>query len=369
MMKPAQSARCWAEIELEALRHNARVARECVGPGTALLAVIKANAYGHGLAAVAKALADEAQLFGVANLEEAREARRAVAHPVVILGPALAEERAAIVAEEFIPSVSTFAEAEAFARAAGGAPVTLSCVIDTGMGRIGLAEETAANEIARIAALPGVKIHSVASHLPSVNEDAIYTGEQLARFRALMERVRAQTPGDYPVHILPSAGVLRFATDAYEIVRAGIMLYGASPIPEFQTRLRPALTWKTRIALVRDLPAGHSISYGRTFITPRPMRVATISAGYADGLPRAISNRGASVLIRGKRCAVLGRVTMDLTMVDVSEVAEAGEGDEVVLLGRQGGAEISATEMAQWAGTISWEIFTGIGSRVARVYG
>jgi alanine racemase len=146
------------------------------------------------------------------------------------------------------------------------------------------------------------------------------------------------------------------------------MLYGITPLPDFQERLQPVMTWKTRIALIRDMPAGHGISYGRTFITPREMRVATLSAGYADGYPRHLSNCGAAVLVRGQRCALLGRVTMDLMMIDVSQIEGATVGDEVVLMGSQGDQEISATELADRANTISWEITTRIGSRVRRVY-
>ena len=154
----------------------------------------------------------------------------------------------------------------------------------------------------------------------------------------------------------------------FDIVRAGLMLYGISPLPGFERLLKPVMTWKTRIALVRDMPKGSSISYGRTFITPRRMRVATLSAGYADGYPRHLSNREAAVLVRGQRCALLGRVTMDLVMIDVSHIEDADVGDEVVLMGRQGDQEISATELAERAGTITWEITTRIGSRVRRVY-
>ncbi len=167
---------------------------------------------------------------------------------------------------------------------------------------------------------------------------------------------------------MQSAGTLAFADPPFDIVRAGIMLYGISPLPEFQKLLRPVMTWKTRIALIRDMPAGHGISYGRTFITPREMRVATLSAGYADGYPRHLSNRDAAVLVRGKRCPLLGRVTMDLMMIDVSHIDDAAVDDEVVLMGRQGDEEISATELAERANTISWEIMTRIGSRVRRVY-
>ncbi len=360
--------RCWAEIDLAALRHNGETARNCVGPDVALLAVVKSNAYGHGLAAVAKALAEHAQLFGVANLEEAIAARAAIPHPVMILGPALPEERAGIVTHRFIPSVSNYDEALAFSRVASGSSVAMNCAIDTGMGRMGIAESDALEEIGRISALPNVAIHSISTHLPVADEDAQFTQAQLSRFAELVKRIRSKLPERCPVHVLPSAGVLSFRASAFEIVRAGLMLYGASPIPHLQDRLQPVLALKSRVVLLRDLPKGSSISYGRTFITKRLTRVATLGIGYADGLPRAISGRDAVVLIRGHRCAVLGRVTMDLTMVDVTEVNDVAVGDEAVLIGRQGSEEIFAGEFAERAGTIAWEIFTGIGSRVGRVY-
>lgn len=360
--------RCWAEIETAALRHNAGVARAHVGPGVALLAVIKANGYGHGLTNVAAALAQEADLFGVANLREAIDARSVVAHPIVLLGPALPAERAEIVQRGFIPSVSSFVEAQEFSRLTSGGTVAINCKIDTGMGRMGMPEHLALEELKAIAVLPHLTIHSFSTHLPSADEDAVFTRAQLAHFSELLPAIRRALPGDYKIHALPSAGVLGFDDAHFDIVRAGLMLYGVSPLPEFQHQLRPALSLKTRIVLLRDLPAGSSISYGRTFITTRPTRVATLGVGYADGLPRAVSNRDAVVLIRGRRCPVLGRVTMDLTMVDVSDLPEAAVGDEVVLIGRQGEEEISAREMAERASTIAWEIFTGIGSRVARVY-
>jgi alanine racemase len=183
-----------------------------------------------------------------------------------------------------------------------------------------------------------------------------------------VKKLRAEFPGRFQVHALPSAGVLAYSDPPFDLVRTGIMLYGISPLPEFQKLLRPVMTWKTRIALVRDMPAGHGISYGRTFITPREMRVATLSAGYADGYPRHLSNRDAAALVRGQRCPLLGRVTMDLMMIDVSHIEHAAVGDDVVLMGGQGDQEISATELAERAGTISWEIITRIGSRVRRVF-
>jgi alanine racemase len=360
--------RCWAEIDQSALRRNAAVVRERIGPEIELLAVVKANGYGHGMVGVARALAKDAQLFGVANLEEAVILRKEVAHPIIILGPALPDERSPIAEGGFIPSVSTFEEAQAFDGAAKGSSVAINFVIDTGMGRMGVPQAEAMALLKKVTALPHTSVHSLSTHLPVSNEDADFTRAELAEFAALMKKLRVEFPGDYKAHVLQSAGTLAFADPPFDIVRAGIMLYGISPLPEFQTLLQPVLTWKTRIALIRDMPAGHGISYGRTFITPREMRVATLSAGYADGYPRHLSNREAEVLIRGQRCALLGRVTMDLMMVDVSHLDDAIVGDEVVLLGRQGDEEVSATELAERAQTISWEITTRIGQRVRRVY-
>jgi alanine racemase len=210
-------------------------------------------------------------------------------------------------------------------------------------------------------------LHSISTHLPAADEDAAFTRDELSRFGEIVARLRDEVPGGYKVHALLSAGILGFSEKPFDIVRAGLLLYGASPLPQWQQLLKPLLTLKARVALIRDLPENATISYGRTFTTPRRMRVATISAGYADGYPRALSNRGATVLIRGRRCAVLGRVTMDMIMADVSHV-NAIVGDEVVLIGKQGDEEVSAREVAERAGTIAWDIFTGIGTRVRRVY-
>jgi alanine racemase len=367
-MNSETTSRCWAEVDQNALRHNAAVVRERIGRDVQLLAVVKANGYGHGMVGVAKALAEDAQFFGVANLEEATVLRREVSQPIIVLGPALPEERVPMAEGRFIPSISTIEEAQDFDRAAKGSPVAINFVIDTGMGRMGVPQAEAAKLFKKIAALPNIRVHSLSTHLPVSNEDADFTRAELLQFSEVVKKLHAEFPGDYKAHALPSAGVLAFTDPPFDIVRAGLMLYGISPFPEFQKLLRPVLTWKTRIALIRDMPSGHGISYGRTFITPREMRVATLSAGYADGYPRHLSNREAAVLVRGRRCALLGRVTMDLMMIDVSHLSEAEVGDEVVLLGRQRGEEISATELAERAGTISWEIVTRIGSRVRRVY-
>ena len=368
-MTTPETYRCWAEIDLVALRHNARVARGRVGSQVALMAVIKANGYGHGLTEAAKALREDAAMFGVANLREALEARAVVPHPIVILGPALPAERAAIIEHQFIPSVSSFEEAQEFSRAAASSSVAVDCVLDTGMGRMGIAERGAIPAMIRIAALPNLTIHSVSTHLPVADEDSAYTRTQLERFGELIAQIRREVPGSYLTHVLLSAGVLEFSKSAHDIVRPGLMLYGISANPDFQKLLHPVMSLKTRVALIREVSAGSSISYGRTFIAPGPMRVATLSAGYADGFPKAISNRDAAVLIHGRPCPVLGRVTMDLTMVDVTDVPDIALGDEVVIFGRQEEAQILLTEVAARASTIPWAVLTGIGTRVPRVYG
>jgi alanine racemase len=356
--------RCWAEIDRSALRHNAAVVRERIGSAE-MLAVVKADAYGHGLIGVARALANDAQLFGVANLEEALTLRGSLAHPIIILGPALPDERSTIVERGFIPTISTLEESEEFSRLGA---VAINFKIDTGRGRMGVVESEALALFQKVSALSNIKIHSVSTHLPVANEEPAYTLEQLSRFGEIIRQLRTEMPGDYKVHVLQSSGTLAFNEVPYEIVRAGIILYGISPLPEFQNLLHPAMTWKTRIGLVRDMPKGSSISYGRTFITPRQMRIATLTAGYADGYPRHLSNRDAAVLVRGQRCPLLGRVTMDLIMIDVSKIDNVEVGEEVALMGRQENEEISCAELAERAGTISWDVVTRIGSRVRRVY-
>jgi alanine racemase len=362
-----ENYRCWAEIDRSALRHNAKAVRERIGSAQ-MLAVVKADGYGHGMVGVAQALADDAQFFGVANLEEAIRLRAALPHPIIILGPALPEERLTIAESGFIPSVSTLDEAEDFKRLAGDAPVAINFKVDTGMGRMGVPEDEALELFKKMSSLRHIKIHSVSTHLPVSNEDAEYTREQLVRFSKMMKQFRAAVTGDYKVHVLQSAGTLAFNEEIFDMVRAGIMLYGISPLPEFQRLFKPVMTWKTRIGLVRDMPKGSSISYGRTFITPRKMRIATLTCGYADGYPRHLSNRDAAVLVHGQRCALLGRVTMDLMMIDVSKIEKALVGDEVVVMGRHGNAEIPCAELAEKADTITWEITTRIGARVRRVY-
>ncbi len=355
----ATGLRCWVEVDINAIRHNAAAIRSRTPAG--LMAVVKANGYGHGTTHVVRALSGMVAMFGVANLKEAREVRAVCSQvPVFILGTALPCERETIVREGFIPAVSSVAEAAAFGECG---PVRVHLVIDTGMGRMGVWKDDAISAAKGILDLPGVALAGVCSHLSSADSDAEITAGQLNSFRPLAAEIAALSPAPFLVHVENSAATLAFPEHAAGIVRCGLSLYGVSPIARFQALFRPALSWKTRVLLVRDMGAGRGISYGRTYVTRHPARIATLAVGYADGYPRELSGKGAAVIIRGARCPVVGRVTMDQIMVDVTGVAGVESGEEALLLG----AGLPATELAEKAGTIPWDIFTGIGQRVARI--
>ncbi len=365
------AARTWAELDLSAFAHNAAVARRHAGPGNWLMAVIKADAYGHGAVVAGRALEPHVDAFGVACVAEAVEvADSGVDRPIYILGPALPNEREEIVARGFIPAVSSAAEAGAYGAIAQRLrhTVAVHLVIDTGMGRIGALETDAVGTAIAVAQTPGLRLDSLASHFPSADEDADFTRDQLRRWENTVARVRAAGL-DIPLHhIANSAGTLGYPRLGREMVRCGLMIYGVSPLPDHRSALRPVLTWKSRITQVRTLPAGSGVSYGRTFVTEAPTVVATVATGYADGYPRALAGRGTDVLVAGQRCPLLGRVTMDQIMVDVTRLpSPAQPGDDVTLIGRQGSAEITASELARLAGTIPWEILTGLGRRVRRI--
>ncbi len=356
-------ARSLVEINVEALRANAQYARSRVG-AAGLMAVVKANAYGHGVEWVVPALRDLAAMFAVANVAEA-EAVRALAPEtdVLLLSPCLPDERAAAVRGGFIPTISSVDEARAFAQwGTAGEPARVHLTFDSGMGRIGVWHEEGVAVAREVAGTERLEVHSFSTHLPSPDDDAEFTRRELAGFRELAERIRSIFPGAR-VHVLNSAGTCGFSDDAYDLVRAGLMLYGSVSLPEYQPSLRPVMTWTSRVGLVRDVQAGRTVSYGRTYVTPEPMRLATVALGYADGYPRQASNRGACVLIGGRRCPVVGRITMDQIIV-AAPGAEVD--DEVVLVGSQGSEMILAAELAGWAGTIAWDIFTGVRGRTVR---
>lgn len=365
--------RCWAEIDLAALRHNATWCRATAGPGCGLMAIVKADAYGHGLPEVVAALREIADWFGVANLREARRARAASGgrgQGILVLGPAAPEEVELLVAEGFSGAVSLIEEVAAYEAAAArlGSIARLHAVIDTGMGRMGCLPDQAPDLVGAIRSSLHCRLEGLASHFPSADEDRDFTLDQIARFEEIVKSLAPES--GCHVHLGNSAGLIAFHEEmkGMTLVRPGLALYGISPLPELESDLRPVMTLKTRVTLVREVPSGTGISYGRSFITTRDTRVATLAVGYGDGYPRHLSHSGASVLIQGRRCPLLGRVTMDQILVDVTDLPFVARGEEAVLMGKQGDEEITAAEIARRADTIPWEILTGITSRVQRVH-
>jgi len=357
--------RTWVEVDHEALRHNLKAVRKLAGKA-GIMAVVKANGYGHGLNEVASTFSPGIEVFAVASLGEGIQLRETEKKkPVLLLSAALPAEYPEIGHRGFIPTISSLEEACLYAEAApGNAPIHFK--IDTGMGRLGAQPEEAFAILREIRQLP-LSIHSISTHLPSADSDGKATKNQLKNFEDLISYLREFAP-DIPVHVLNSAGTMLFPAHAHDLVRVGLLLYGVSPIGKYQKLLKPALSWKASVTHLRDLPKGHGISYGSTYTTPRAMKVAVLPVGYADGYPRHLSGKNASVLIKGKRCPLLGRVTMDQIMVDVSAIKGIKVGDEAVLVGKQGKEEISATEVAKKADTIPWHLFCGITGRVAYLY-
>jgi alanine racemase len=359
------SHRCRAEIDHDALRHNAAAIRNAIGTQPGIIAVVKADGYGHGGPDVARTLAPFAEQFGVATLGEGRAVRAVVADKdILILSPCLPGEREEVVRAGFIPVVSSTAEAKAYGHLAQGKPVRIHLCIDTGMGRIGVWQDDAIKTVQEIAAIDGIEVESISTHLPVADSDPDFTTQELTVWDQLVAQLRPILP-KAKFHALNSAASLERPQHAADRVRTGLALYGISPLPAFQKLLKPVMTLKTHITLVRDVGAGRGISYGRDFITPKAMRIATLAMGYADGYPRQTSNKGAHVLVRGKRCPILGRITMDQLMVDVTDLPrDVAPGEEVVLFGKQGDQEITVGEVAAWAGTITWDVLTRLGKRV-----
>jgi alanine racemase len=357
--------RCRAEIDHDALRHNAAAIRNAIGTQPGIIAVVKADGYGHGGPDVARTLAPFAEQFGVATLGEGRAVRAVVADKdILILSPCLPGEREEVVRAGFIPVVSSTAEAKAYGHLAQGKPVRIHLCIDTGMGRIGVWQDDAIKTVQEIAAIDGIEVESISTHLPVADSDPDFTTQELTVWDQLVAQLRPILP-KAKFHALNSAASLERPQHAADRVRPGLALYGISPLPAFQKLLKPVMTLKTHITLVRDVGAGRGISYGRDFITPKAMRIATLAMGYADGYPRQTSNKGAHVLVRGKRCPILGRITMDQLMVDVTDLPrDVAPGEEVVLFGKQGDQEITVGEVAAWAGTITWDVLTRLGKRV-----
>jgi alanine racemase len=368
--------RCWAEIDLDALRGNLAWIRHRVGREVKVITVVKADAYGHGLKSIAALLMQSGtDVFGVANLAEAAAIRSVgKGWPILMLGACLPEEVEIATRDDVMPTISSLREAELFSRTAVrlGKVVSVHIKIDTGMGRLGVSLAEANDLIKRVASLPGLRLAGIYTHYAAAEDDAKFSRNQCKRFTELVDSILKQQTVEY-VHVNNSAAVLFEPCSVFNTVRPGLLVYGVLPagkrrLPKAALQhVRPALSWKCRVSFVKEVPAKMPLSYGRSFITRKKTRVATVTAGYGDGYLRAGSNR-AKVLVQGVRCPVLGRVTMDQMLVDVTGVPSVEAGDEVVLIGAQGTEAIGVGELAKWCQTIPWEILTNITYRVPRIY-
>jgi len=358
-----------AKIDLDALSHNYSEVTRRIG-GRTVLAVVKAGAYGHGAVPVGRRLVElGAHMLGVALVEEGAELRAAgIAAPILVMGPVVPEQAGALVALRLTPVVFTLPLVRALSRAAGGGAVRVHVKVDTGMGRIGVTPEDALPFIIEAARLPGIEVEGLMTHFADADlRDRRFAAVQLDRFESLLHSLEEQGIRIPLRHAANSAAVLAFGKALLTMVRPGLMLYGYDPREGGGgADLRPVLSLVTRVALLKRVAAGTPISYGGTFITRRESLIATIPVGYADGYSRGLSNRGEAI-VRGRRVPVAGRVCMDMTMLDVTDVPGVAEGDEVVLIGSAGGERITADELAGWTGTIAYEVLCGISARVPRI--
>ena len=363
-----------AEVSLGALRSNCREVCALVGGAVTVMAVVKADAYGHGAAAAARAFRDGgAQALGVSTVAEGAELRRAgVDGPIVVLGGVFRGEGKVVVEHGLGAAVWTSGCARALGAAAtaAGRTVDVHIKVDTGMTRLGvdLADVRALGEAVR--SVEGVRIAGVFSHFASADAvDTLAAHAQVERFREAVAALAAVGIRPPHVHLANSAAVLSAPDAHFSMVRPGLMLYGYAPAPHLASRaqLRPAMRLRTAVAQAREVGPGRPVGYGGTFVTSRPSTIAVVPMGYADGYHRLASNR-ASVLVRGKRAPVAGRVCMDHTMLDVTDVGGVEAGTPVVAFGRQDGGYLGADELAAWCDTISYEVLTSVGRRVPRVY-
>lgn len=363
-----------AEIDLAALRHNFDQVRRQVGAQRDILAVVKADAYGHGAVAAARTLeAAGVAAFAVALVEEGVELRRAgLQRPILVFGAILPGQEAPLFDFELTPYLFDLETARRLDQAARqrGRVLAVQLKIDTGMGRIGVLPQNLGAFLAELKTLAGLQLEGVLSHLALADESqSPLNAAQQQSFRSALEQVRQAGFAPRWVHLSNSAAIFSLATPECNLVRPGIVLYGGLPAAELAPRLelRPVMNLRSRIVQLKSLPVGAGVSYGHHFHANRPSLIATVPIGYADGYNRLLSNCG-EALLRGRRVRVAGRVCMDWTMFDVSDVPGVAVGDEITLLGSAEGGSITGDEWAERIGTISYEVFCGIGKRVPRVY-
>ncbi|HUL54897.1 MAG TPA: alanine racemase [Opitutaceae bacterium] len=367
--------RCWAEIDLAALERNLKLIRASLPSHIKYVAVVKADAYGHGLhQTVARLMHAGADLFAVANVTEAAAIREiGPGWPVLVLSPLLPEEDKYLPEYDLTATVSTAEEVDRFDIVGGATDhvVAVHLKIDTGMGRLGVWHEEVEPLYQRIRQARHVRLDGAFTHFSSADEDPVFTDEQRRRFLAALRRCPGLDLDQLLIHADNSAGLeTAHGEQPFNAVRVGLLQFGILPHPNSmlaRVHAEPVFSFRTRVGIVKRLPAGTDISYGRTHTLRRDTIIAVLCAGYADGIARACSNR-AHVLIRGQRCQVLGRVTMDQTIVDATDVPGVQCGDEAVLVGRQGDAEINITEFSAWSDSIPWETLCSVTKRVPRTY-
>lgn len=368
-------SRTYVEVDLDAIRHNIGEIRRNVAEGTKIMAVVKADGYGHGAVMVSRTLADLVDSYGVAMMEEALELRQAgIDKPILILGYTGEEWYPELVQNQISQTVYTWEMAERLNAAAGelGQKAVVHIKLDTGMGRIGFAAtERNIETVKQIAALPNLELEGIFTHFARADEESVEPArEPLRRYMAFV-RSLGKRGVNIPIrHVSNSASVISLPEANLDMVRAGIATYGLYPSGEVSRdvlHLRPAMQWKSVISYLKEVRPGTSISYGGTFTADRPMRVATVPVGYADGMKRALSNKG-RVLVHGKYARILGRVCMDQFMIDVTDIPGAAMGDEVTIFGRDGGNEIAVEEVAELSHSFNYEFVCGVMGRVPRKY-
>lgn len=375
-MKKLPPYRTWAEIDLSALRYNLKQLRS-LNPHAEVIGVIKADAYGHGMYEVARELArNEVITFAVANVAEAGIVVAAAPRSsVLILGPVLEEEIPSVIKDQrFIPTISSLDEVVQFDRACHQLKVCRSVhvKIDTGLGRIGCHPDEALAICEKIFHSKHLFLSGIFSHLSSADINRRETLRQYGKLEKVCETLIEHGYALPEIHIQNSSGCLVSPGSWTSYTRPGISLYGVgAPASDWKRRLgkvplKPVMHWKTRVVLIRDLPKGSTVSYAMTYRAKRKTKTAVLSVGYADGVFRKLSNRG-EVLIQGKRCKILGRVTMDLTMVDITSLKNVRVGDEAVIIGKGGKDQITAEEFSNWAETNPYEVFCHVGRRVVRI--
>lgn len=366
------TTRAWVEIDTAALLHNCDTVRALLPPTTALMAVIKADAYGHGALRVAELLSDRVDCYGVASADEAIELRRnGIENDIVILGGTSEEMFPFLLEYDIMPTIFTEKAAKALSEAAGEGKASLFLAVDTGMTRIGFPDDEVGCEAIREIVLDShLNVCGLFSHFACADEaDTTSAERQLARYRTFTEHLAAEGINIGARSLDNSAGLLSLDA-AFDMVRTGIVLYGVHPSGEVAKRLplRQVLSLRARVKLVKAVPPGVGVSYGHRYVTSRETRIATLAIGYADGVPRLLSEKG-SVLIRGKRARILGRICMDQMMVDVTEIDDVKEGDIATVLGCDGEEKITADEIALHAATIPYEILCSFSRpRLPKIY-